>query len=84
MKVRLKICIKFDVNKDYDDPSSELLNKLVEDVNNHLPLQERLSNPVINGKYVNFDYVRIEHYDSTEYVSGMVAGYLLANGFEIL
>jgi len=79
-----RLHVKFDVDQKHLNPSLELLNKLVRDINHYLPGDNNISKPEIDNKYINFDFAQTSYYDSSSYITGMIAGYLMAKGFQIL
>lgn len=71
----------------WEDPSTELIYNLMETINQFLPKQNQLFQPEINGKYILFSLTNTiigSPPPPIDYVSGLVAGFLLANGVEVI
>ena len=71
----------------WDDPSDELLSKMIDDINGqHLSVYAKLSEPRIDGKYLylKYEYCDVNWRSCQYYISGMIHGYLMANGIEII
>ena len=87
--IKSTLAIKFHPREDGLDPSSNLLEKLMEHVNDFLNSWGNISNPQISQNYLYFDYThKISRFDDevddVQYETGLVAGYLMSKGFTIL
>jgi hypothetical protein len=83
MNAKGRISVKFSPGDDYLDPSPEFLKKLCMDVNKFFSCYQKVSNPTVDGNYVNFDWEFSDMNNEELYMTGMIAGYMMANGFQI-
>jgi hypothetical protein len=69
-----------------EDPTEELLEELMQTINDYLSVYAKLAEPRIEGKYLYIKYFYCDDNWRMDgvYVSGMIAGYLMANRIEVI
>jgi hypothetical protein len=67
------------------DPSKRLLQKAMNDLNEYFSVYMKISNPVIRGKWIRYDFEKSEgQLDAENVATHMLMGYLMAKGVEII
>lgn len=74
------ISVKFD----WPDITQAHIDTLTEKINKFIGPRESLSNSRTAGKYLYFDYNFTLPASGEQFVQGLVTGYLIAKGYELI